>query len=85
MKIGKKLKIGKNFLKNEKIVHLQLLIIETTLMALIFYRGFFELLTNLNTIIDVRLQKNSSCYIGLMFFFTKIIFEKKNIFEKMKN
>ena len=62
MKIEKKFlkkslkKLKDNFLK---IVRLQLIIIET-LMILIFLLLFFELFDDLNTIINVRFQKNSS-------------------------
>ena len=79
------MKIGKKFLKKKlkkferkiflKIVRLQLLIIETTLMIHNFLLLFFELFDGLDAIIDVRLQKNLSCYIGLMFF-NKIILKK---------
>ena len=51
-------------------------------MALIFI-AVFELFDDLDVIIDVRLQNNSSCYIGLMFF-NNLIFETRNVFEKMK-
>ena len=52
-------------------------------MALIFYCCFSSYLYDLDVIIDVRLQKNSSCYIGLIFC-NNLIFETRNVFEKMK-
>ena len=46
-------------------------------MALIFYHCFFELLTNLNTIINVRFQKN---FKSLKVFL--IIYNKFHIIKK---
>ena len=42
--------------------------IETTLMALIFYRYFFELFKDLMLVIGIRFEKNTNCYIGLIGF-----------------
>ena len=53
--------------------------IETTLMALTFYRYFFELFKDLMLVIGIRFEKNTSCYIVLITY-NKIIHMQTNFF-----
>ena len=55
--------------------------IETTLMALIFYRCFFELFKDLMLVIGIRFEKNMSCYIVLITYNKIIHMQKQNFLQ----